>query len=1018
MRTAVFVGTLLAASGLRAADPFAVFETIPAAERLPRGGALTVAADGTLAVNGAPRYLTATLFYGGADECKTHTSGYSADLNWLYEAIPGYEGMQRLGIDAVGFEAGREWMKCISPKAAAFWKMSGLLPATDAFAPAFDGQLPPYVDFTAAEWGHGGLLAKDNPQLPPEAWTGGHDHHWVPYSVFHPEGRRLWLTMWREGAARCAKLPTRPWCYELMNEPAVLDTGDYARAQFRATGRRDDPIEYLKFNDEAFAALVAEGARTIRAAQPGARVTLQPVGRAAKGVDLYRVYGALDVVCSPTGGGGIPTGHFLRAVADGKPIVDGETYIGTTEASVRNALLTQFQRGFNASYTFKWCRRPRDWARGGDAAQEAPLARKLSAYYFLNPYLVPTEALRGFRLAKRDAMDVGAFFLPRDRGTPREVAVLYSRATERLDLVRHTTFLRQFETAVEELEFAHLNPDVIFEEQLRDEPARLGRYKLLVAAGVEAVISTTSAAVRAWQAKGGRLVLVGASRMAKDEYGEPNGETYPGAEVVETKGLSATEIGRRLAALAAEAGVRPTCATEGASRIEVTDARRGDARAWLVTSHEIDPVVCRFRPSARGEMTLAIRNEALASGRVVSVRRELQANATGAFTLFLRPGDVNLIVSGPRAELTARYPEGPDAKGLEPLTAEAAEAKAARALTDFRRSQAVRKGGYHVEGSRATRLDLRALANVRKLTDRLWGDQIVEGVPFTFIRTDQNAFKDAVALTPKGKSVVLPLTDKALRVYFALSGSLRGELCRADGSAEAFALAGDASEEMRVVRWTNSGASRDVRELRLAASDKGAVVYAVTVESIPSGTVFVTPERVAYVRDFSGGKLEPTWRDGQLTMTHAATPCSWSGCRMVLKAPLALPERTVLAFEVNKLPNRFGADSVAPGLQVMTIPRREKGTRPGVRYQTPRTDDRLTLFAGADGNPESWETLFVEVDAATQTARLPVGELDFQYKSVKVTDPSPLAIRNIRFEPRRVDAQAANGGTLVSFAIF
>lgn len=992
------------AASVSAADPFAKFDDVPVAERLSRNAALEVAADGTFRVNGRPRYLTATLFYGGADECDIRTSGYPDDLRWLYEDIPGYEGLQRLGIDAAGFESGREWMRCISPTAAAAWKMSGLLPASPRFAPVFEGQLPAYVDFTPAEWGHGGLLAKDNPQLPADAWTKGRNH-WVPYSIFHPDGRNIWFTMWREGVRRYARLPVKPYCYELMNEPSVLDTGDFARARFRETGRRDDPVEYLKFMDETFAGLIGEGAKLVHEIQPGAKATLQPLGCAAKGIDLYEIYRRLDVVCSPTGGGQIPMGHFLRAVADGKPIVDGETYVGKTFLSVRNALVKQYQRGFNASYTFKWSRRPRDWARKGDAKLEEPLARKVADYNYLNPYVVPTEALLGFRLAKRDAMDVGEFFVPRDRGTPRRVAVLYSKPTERLALVYNHTAIRTFDKVVDELEYAHLNPDVVLEEQLRDEPARLDRYAVLFAPGVEAVYPWTPAVVRVWQAKGGRLVLVG-ERMAKDEYGKPNGETYPDADFVETANVSAVELGRRLAALAVRAGVAPTCETRGVSRVEVTDACRDGLWAWIVTSREIEPQVCGFRPAQAGEMTIEIRNVRLADGRIVSRRRELQPDGEGVFTLLLEPNDGRLIVSGARADVLARYrtetvrdPFAASSEWLPPLSAAEAARTAAEGLSAYRRQRFMRKGGYRVCGARTTRLDLRGCANVRKLTDKQWGLHEVEGVPFSFIRTDQNFFKDAVAL--EERPVELPLAARQLQFYFALSGAIEGTLSYADGTETSFRSTAGADGAIRVWRWTNPQADRAVRGLRVKAAAADSVLYAVTVEAVPEEAVVIVPEQVAGVKDFGGGRLVPEYADGCLKMIHSATPSSWSGCCLTFKTPLALPEDRkglMLAMEVNKLPNRYGAFSVSPGLQVaVEWNDSARGKKVGSGYHAVLKDDRATKFGSPDADPDSWETVCVELGPAVLRSADPLRRISFQYQSVSVADPSPLALRNLRF---------------------
>ncbi len=87
---AISSAAVSAIAGVEGADPFVRFADIPAAEALPRSASLTVAPDGTFLVNGKPRYLTATIFYGGTSERFIHTSGYPACLNWLYEEIPDF----------------------------------------------------------------------------------------------------------------------------------------------------------------------------------------------------------------------------------------------------------------------------------------------------------------------------------------------------------------------------------------------------------------------------------------------------------------------------------------------------------------------------------------------------------------------------------------------------------------------------------------------------------------------------------------------------------------------------------------------------------------------------------------------------------------------------------------------------------------------------------------------------------------------------------------------------------------
>jgi len=981
-----------------AADPFVRFADIPPAEVLPQYASLTVAHDGTFLVNGRPRYLTATIFYGGTDERHIHTSGYPADLNWLYEEIPDFEGMQRLGVDAVGFEGGREWMRLVSPTAAPKWMMSGCFPADARFQAVCDGQLPMYVDLTPAPWGHGGIVAKDNPQLPPEAWTAG-DNHWVPYSIHHPDGRGIWLKMWRASAERYSKLPTKPYCYELMNEPSVYDNGPYAKGAFAKSGRRDHPVEFLKFTDEAFASLIAEGAKAVRDAQPGAFVTLQPVVAAAKGIDLYRLSRILDVVCTPTGGGGIPVAHMMRALADGKPIVDGETYIGNTEASARNALLCQFARGYNASYTFKWSRRPRDWARGGDAAAEAPVAKGVSGYNFLNPYAVPTESLVGLRLAKRDALDVAEFFVPRDRCVPRRIAVLYSKATERVGHAGRGASTALFDKVVDELEYAHLCPDVIFEEQLTEEPERLSRYCMLVAPGVSSVFPDTPAAVRAWQAKGGRLVMVG-ERMSRDEYGAPNGEEYPGSDFVEAEGKSAQELSLALSSIAAKCGVAPTCENPGAERIEAICARRGGMSAWYIASRAVGPQVVKWRPAERSAFAVSVRNVCRADGSVVSRRRKLLADADGYFVFFLLPSKAELLVFGTDDEIARRYPKSADAEWLPPLGAAEAAAEAARKMEEHRLSRMAKKGGYHIDANRTRQLDLRRIANVGVLTDSWWGMKEVEGVPFEFIRTDQNFFRDAVKLSPDSSPAVVGVDDEVLHLYFNYSGRPVFTAEYADGGRVSFRAPPGVASSRRVWRWTSPRPGARIKRIAFAARGGEALVAAVTAERPAPGTRAVSADEIAGVKSHSGASIAPELKDGVIRLVHGDVPADWSCAVATFKNPLQVPPgKWRLAFEVNRLPNRYGKDAASPGLQVyVAISGKSASGKPRSKFKTPVSDDGIMEFRKADDDSGTWETVSVPIGAdGVQDAA--ISAITFQYKRLPCADPAALAVTNLRIEP-------------------
>lgn len=468
-------------------DPFPAYETIPPSERLPfekgapanRG--FVIAKDGSLEVNGVPRYFPATLWYGGAEWSLTQKrEGHP--LDWFYKGLPNYEDCQRLGLDAGGFSGPLAWMKKLYRPSMGNEPRNAALIATVA-----TNGLSMYVDITASEWSHGSMWHSDIPldpdrkvdppkckkdpkladsfcnhsecgklgdpgRLSNDAWTQGH-HHWVPYSIVHPQGRGVWKHMWEEVVKGCMdfsyevedpathekktiRTGVHPWCYELFNEPSCWDESPYAKQCFAekmkarygsieklnrawaaseagarqfesfealatAYGDAKNPtaflVEYTKFIETCFASLLEEGAAIVAKTDRGALATFQPCMTRTRGLDLYRCYKPLGVVCSRTNGGGSLDAHLLRALADGKPIVDNEMYIGQTFGSIRGAYLAQYQRGFNISYSFKWDGRK-------------------SAYNFMNPDNVAADALLAVRASKREILDVNAFFTPRNRG--------------------------------------------------------------------------------------------------------------------------------------------------------------------------------------------------------------------------------------------------------------------------------------------------------------------------------------------------------------------------------------------------------------------------------------------------------------------------------------------------------------------------------------------------------------------------------------------------------------------------
>ena len=369
-------------------DPFVPFGAIPQSELYPKQAKFSVSKEG------------------------------HPELKWLYQEMPGYDNLQRLGLDGIGYEAPMDWFHKFNPEQKVRRRDD------KKYAGAIASGLPLYVDFTASTWSHGALWLKDEKMKAP----GG--HHFMPYSIVTEEGRNVWKTMWTEGAKDTIAMGWKPWCYELFNEPACSEEG---RAPENLKG-----ADRIKFVEEKFSSLLKEGQEALRKVDPDALACFQPTTMRTRGIDLYEANRHLKVVCAPTGGhGGAVEAHLLRALADGKPIVDSEMYVGCSTNSIRQSFLDQYQRGYNVSYMFKWSRRPSDWRVVHEVVEtegkwkgakfwrmwpEESLKKvgKVSAYNFLCPYKVNTDQLLGIRLAKREIQDVNEFFTPRAR--PRRSA--------------------------------------------------------------------------------------------------------------------------------------------------------------------------------------------------------------------------------------------------------------------------------------------------------------------------------------------------------------------------------------------------------------------------------------------------------------------------------------------------------------------------------------------------------------------------------------------------------------------
>lgn len=321
--------------------------------------------------------------------------------------------------------------------------------------------------------------------------------------------------------------------------------------QFR--DRTDAPglyVDWSKFTEREFVKLCVDGMRLIRSIDPGARFCVQAPGAdnyraiSKNHVNLIELAKLCDTVSVSTGGG-VSLGRggllrpgetaidtpmpgpsfredllqrrFYRAISDGKPVHDGETYTGADYDSLHTALWLQLVRGGNASYLFLWCKRAWDprWTPQGSEEGGRRLA-ELMQFHILNPWAFPASGIPAIMDVKKEMLSVDDLFVPRQNYVKPEIGLLLSFPTERRAPAIGNVTKNEVRNTAAALEFLHEPYGVILEEQ----PERFDpeRFPVLIASGVRNLYPGTAERIRRYLAAGGTLI-VSHDALPEDEYG-------------------------------------------------------------------------------------------------------------------------------------------------------------------------------------------------------------------------------------------------------------------------------------------------------------------------------------------------------------------------------------------------------------------------------------------------------------------------------------------------------------------
>lgn len=572
--------TALACAG--AEPDFPRLTEIPASLRLPAGAALAVGADGSYLVDGKPRFLLGMQVNHNYLADLLPTSGYPASLRWIYEQPLNYERAQRLGFDTIAVFNLPGFLQRYRPDfQLPVLRRENIALNRETWGAGLplyvDFTCFPWTNGALADHKQ---LKGTLPEEAVNQFRNGSGNHWMPYNVNHPAGRAAYRAYWREGTQFALRNGSPVVAYEIFNEPAYDDPGPYNRKLFQKFLREkygdierlnavyraaypsfekaaafrhkaENPalfVDWSKFMEHSFVELCRLGRDTITELDPDARVTLQSLGRNSyrvlpqSNVNLYEISKVLNAVTTPTGGSAKVSGlltaparesvatpdsgrgegflsrHFLRAIADGKPIHNSEAYTGKNGRETFYTIWRDLLLGSNATYLFEWSKRAWDFHPAGSAEGGRKVAERYP-WMILNPYAYAPAELTSFLKAKEEIFRFAEFFVPRERNIPREVALLISFPSERYGVATGRVAKNDIATFASALEFSHYPIDVILEEQLPEN--RASRYRMILAAGVSNTYPATVGKLREFVEAGGILLLT-REFMQEDEYGNPN----------------------------------------------------------------------------------------------------------------------------------------------------------------------------------------------------------------------------------------------------------------------------------------------------------------------------------------------------------------------------------------------------------------------------------------------------------------------------------------------------------------
>ncbi|MBR1609152.1 MAG: beta-galactosidase trimerization domain-containing protein, partial [Kiritimatiellae bacterium] len=532
--------------------------------------------------------------------------------------------------------------------------------------------------------------------------------------------------------------------------------------------------------------------------------------------------------------------------------------------------------------------------------------------------------------------------------------------------------------------------------------------------------------------------------------------------------MDAAGEARLLAALAFEAGIAPVAHAldfeTGADvpNLEIHAARCDGGRAFALILHGLVPRAVRFIPGPGFKCDDLVN---VADGTL------LGRDADGAALLLMEP-DKPVLLRGARdgagcrqaregllGRLFGRNRAASPADGTLAAMVVSSEpygdvAAKARQWLDERRPKPAGKA-FSVDLSRMRFVDLRAAAN-RSFVDSVagdgkggwtdqgenclrnapWGVTDCNGVPFDFIRPDQNEERACIVL----KSAHLPDLPDAVRgievgarveaLWFLHAGAWLEAMTDeafsyvvhyADGTTETAPMMPKTDFDDWWVRsrgkppatarcrvgWTNSE-KKGFYVLRWENPHPEKTVATIDVESAGTNVAPLVAAITAEIPDDSPTALwrlkARSWNGTGAVRRHCGLELlcgdetkDWAGTHLEFPEPVALPEvhegsQLALAFEVDGGENALGArDCPPPAFQVAVTLVDGEGAKRRTAYVTGKPEGGST-----DADPDTWQRVEIPLGRQLEGGEKAATGVSVQFKAMPARRAG-LVIRNLRF---------------------